>query len=110
MMKPYFFRIGDTYYNLLDVTNSEFYRENSRYIQYIQSLSLENRMMLTLNRDDKSLIAIIVGDRIGYPFSCKLGPFEFITAKKLICPIEVTNEMAIQHAIHYLEQKFNDKE
>jgi len=109
MMKPYFFRIGATQYNLLDAKYTEVYHQAS---QYIKSLSLENTMLLTLCHDNKSLIAIIVGDRIGYPFSSKLGPFEFMVVEKHISSpeIKIADEMAVQHAIHYLEENLNGKE
>lgn len=103
-MKPYFFRIGDIQYNLLKMRQCNNYR-------YIKDLSLENRLVMELCYDNKSRIAIIVGDRIGYPFSARLGQYEFMVVEKStdLSETKIADEMAIQHAVHYLEEQYNKR-
>lgn len=111
MKESYFFRVGDIEYNLSEIqqnNSDEFYHQ---YHQYLKDLSLENRMLVALKHDDKSLIAIIIGDRIRYPFSDKLGVYEFVVIEKDIASskTKLADEMSIQHAIHYLEKKYNEQ-
>lgn len=102
-MKPYFFRIGDIQYNLLEVTKLQ--KQYDQYYHYIKDLSLEDRLVLELCHDNQSMIAVIVADRIKYPFSTKVGQYECMVVEKEtdLSETKIADEMAIQHARHYLE-------